>query len=77
MARETVFLNFDIIELTFKMEDGTETVLGVVADPIDIIAGIDPPRVTDNRWWIYAVAAIGVLAVIGVSATLAEKEAKK
>lgn len=77
MARETVFLNFDIIELTFKMEDGMETVLGVVADPIDIIAGIDPPRVTDNRWWIYAVAAIGVLAVIGVSATLAEKEAKK
>ena len=75
MARETVFLNFDIIELTFKMEDGTETVL--VADPIDIIAGIDPPRVTDNRWWIYAVGAIGILAGIMVIVTLAEKEAKK
>ena len=32
MARETVFLNFDIIELTFKLEDGTETVLGVHGD---------------------------------------------
>ena len=77
LAEETVFLNFDIIELTFKMEDGTETVLGVVADPIDIIAGIDPPRVTDNRWWIYAVGAIGILAGIMVIVTLAEKEAKK
>ena len=77
LAEETVFLNFDIIELTFKLEDGTETVLGVVADPIDIIAGIDPPRVTDNRWWIYAVGAIGILAGIMVIVTLAEKEAKK
>ena len=77
LAEETVFLNFDIIELTFKLEDGTETVLGVVADPIDIIAGIDPPRVTDNRWWLYALIGIGTLAVIGVVATLAEREAKK
>ena len=77
LAEETVFLNFDIIELTFKLEDGKETVLGVVADPIDIIAGIDPPRVTDNRWWIYAVGAIGVLTAIMVIVTLAEKEAKK
>ena len=41
-AQETVFLNFDMIELTFKYE-GKETVISVVASPINVIGSITPP----------------------------------
>ena len=65
MARETVFLNFDIIELAFKMEDGTETVLGVVADPIDIISGITPPNMVDGMsLWEKIIALICLVVLI-------------
>lgn len=65
MARETVFLNFDIIELTFKLEDGTETVLGVVADPIDIISGITPPNMVDGMsLWEKIIALICLVVLI-------------
>ena len=43
VAQMTEFLDFDIISLTFLDEQGTETVIAVVSDPIDIINGIDPP----------------------------------
>ncbi len=42
VCQQTVFLDFDIISLTFE-KNGTETVLGVVADPIDIFNGTTPP----------------------------------
>lgn len=41
-AEQTAFLDFDIIQLTFNA-DGVYTVIPVVASPIDVIAGIDPP----------------------------------
>lgn len=48
---ETVFFDFDIIQLTFNRE-GTYTVIPVVSNPIDIIADITPPlEPTNNPWW--------------------------
>lgn len=42
VAQENVFLNFDIIQLTFN-KDGTYTIIPVVASPIDIIPSVTPP----------------------------------
>ncbi len=42
VAQATAFLNFDIIQLTFKDTDGNYTALGVVADPINIYPDITP-----------------------------------
>ena len=42
IASKSVFFDFDIIQLTFNKE-GIYTVIPVVADPIDAIAGITPP----------------------------------
>lgn len=67
MARETVFLDFDIIDLGFLAADGTITVLPVVADPLDIIAGIDPPPVTDYWglvWWLAGVGGVMILGAV-------------
>ena len=41
VAQETLFLNFDIISLSFRNTDNVDTVIGVVMDPMDIINGID------------------------------------
>lgn len=42
VAQETVFLDFDIISLTFR-KDAKDTVIGVASTPIDIINGFDAP----------------------------------
>lgn len=49
-AKETVFFDFDIIQLTF-LKDGVFTVIPVVSSPIDIIGGIEPPPIGDDDWW--------------------------
>ncbi len=52
-ASETVFLDFDIIDLTFK-KDTTETVIPVVASPVDVVGGVTAPIVEDsdsNKFW--------------------------
>lgn len=41
VAQESVFLNFDVISLTFRSDMGAETVIGVVADPEDIFNGVE------------------------------------
>lgn len=69
MAQETVFLNFDIIQLTFNL-DGEYTVLGVTSNPIDIIGGITPPMEYEG-WWdrflkILVAVILGLLIVIVV-----------
>ena len=61
MARETVFLDFDIIHLGFGDRDNL-TIIPVVADPIDIIAGIDPPPVLNTVDWIF-IAVLGAVVV--------------
>lgn len=63
MARETVFMDFDIIELTFQ-KDGKETVLGVVASPVDLVGGITGPIDEGTQWWVWVIIAIVALVVI-------------
>lgn len=43
MARETVFLNFDIISITFTTEEGVSTEIPVVMSPEDVFSDVDPP----------------------------------
>ena len=43
VAWETVFLNYDVISLTFRSELGVDTVIAAVSDPIDVVAGLDAP----------------------------------
>ncbi|MBQ7912817.1 MAG: hypothetical protein IJ308_03615 [Clostridia bacterium] len=75
VAQETVFLNFDVISLTFRSAEGADVVIGCVADPIDIINGTDPPpdlNNEDDKWALiiglifgFAVLVV-VLIIIGV-----------
>lgn len=41
-VQETVYLDFDIISLTYTLDD-VETVIPVVSSPIDIVGGLTPP----------------------------------
>lgn len=79
IAQESVFLNFDIIQLTFKHGDKL-TEIPVVSNPIDIISPITPPPNLMNNgipWWVWCAAA-GVILTLGlVIAIMAEKEARK
>lgn len=43
VAQQTVFLDFDVISLTFRNEHDVDTVIGVAANPIDIINAVTPP----------------------------------
>ena len=62
VVRESVFLNFDIIELTFAKE-GKYTVIPVVSSPIDIYNDITLPKV-ENPWgWLETLIAI-ILVVL-------------
>lgn len=64
---------FDIISLTFKMND-VYKVIPVVTDPIRIVPGITPPvddRPEDYSWWdsiINTVEKINIKAIIGIVA---------
>ena len=67
VASESVFFDFDIIQLTFNKE-GIYTVIPVVADPIDAIAGITPPvdLPGELEWYqvIFALAMIILLILV-------------
>jgi hypothetical protein len=66
LAQETVYLDFDIIDLTFVKND-VATVIPVVSNPIDVIAGVTPPpsTSTDNNppWWVWLLL-LGVVVLI-------------
>ncbi len=67
VAQETVFLDFDVISLGFTSADGyTETLVGVVAEPIDIINGLTPPDelVENQEWWQKIMMALGIIILI-------------
>lgn len=49
IAQETVFMDFDIIELTFN-QNGEYRAIAAVSNPVDIINGLDPPA-TEHEWW--------------------------
>ena len=56
-AEENVFLNFDVLSLTFKNDNGDYRIFPVINDPIDIISGIvgptEPPTMGEevSDWW--------------------------
>lgn len=66
-AWESVFFDFDIIQLTFN-NDGVYHVIPAVSDPIDIINSITPPVDMGDDWdwlkWLFAILAIIVLFII-------------
>lgn len=64
LAQMWVQLDFDVIDITFAGEE-TEIVLGVAADPQDILADVTSPVETEGDslpWWSYAAGALGVAA---------------
>ncbi len=64
MARETVFLKFDIIELTFLC-DTMETVIPVVASPIDIVGGVTGPIREDRPGLLdFLLAILGIILIV-------------
>ncbi len=67
LAKESVFFDFDIIQLTFN-KDGAYTVIPVVSSPIDIVNDITPPvnMPDEMSWWkiIVAILLIVLLVVI-------------
>ena len=62
-AWQSVFLDFDVIQLSFKKE-GKITVIPAVSNPIDIVPDITPPVnwVEDVTNWIWV--ALGIIAVL-------------
>lgn len=65
VAQETVFMDFDVISLTFRSADGQiDTVIGVCADPIDIFNGLDPtPGLGDDNNELAALIA-GIIIIV-------------
>ena len=49
VAEETMFFNFDIISLTFRSLNNVDTVIPVVADPINLIASVVGPEPTGTE----------------------------
>ena len=47
VAQQNIFLDFDIIQLTFN-NDGDYTVIPAVSDPVDVISDIDTPAEPDD-----------------------------
>lgn len=62
-ARESVFLDFDIIQLTFN-KNGVYKVIPVVASPIDIVDAITPPytpKKDGKPWWWYVIIVLAII----------------
>lgn len=66
VAQEYVYLDFDIISLTFTADGDVETVIGAVCTPIDVINGLTPPDdlVQNQEWWQILVALLGAIILI-------------
>ena len=67
VAQQTCFLDFDVISLTFRDESGIDTVIPVVADPIDIFNGLDAPSglgEEDDDWWVPLIVGLLLLAIV-------------
>ena len=70
-AWESVFLDFDIIQLSFQ-KDGAYTVIPAVSDPIDIVNDITPPvYIPDGlEWWQILLIVLGVIVALILLAPL-------
>ena len=64
-AQQSVFLDFDIIDLTFTNE-GIFYVIPVVSNPIDIIPDVevDIPEKSNNNWWTWLIIAVVVIIIL-------------
>ena len=66
MAMQNVFLDFDIISLTYE-RNGEYTVIPAVADPIDIFADVTPPSDFEESglsWWQILLIVLGVVLAV-------------
>ena len=65
IAQESVFLDFDIIQLTFNKE-GVYTVIPVVSSPMDIVGGITPPIITTMEldMWQIILLILGLICLL-------------
>ena len=63
VVQESVFMNFDIIQLTFNKE-GVYTVIPVVSNPIDIYNDITIPDVTGLDWWQIILAILLIILLV-------------
>lgn len=64
MMQETVFLDLDLIDVTFY-KDGVSTVIPVVSSPIDGIADGTPPVEDPDNWLSYLIGIIlGIIVLI-------------
>ena len=64
IAQESVFFNFDIIQLTFH-RDGVYTVIPVVSSPIDIVNPITPPANNrEDAWWKILIALLILILLV-------------
>lgn len=64
-AEETVFLDFDVIQLEF-FNGAERVVVPAVSDPVDVVPSITPPPVFDKKWVVYAFIAIISLVGVGI-----------
>ena len=64
-AWESVFLDFDVIQLTFN-NDGEYHVIPAVSSPIDIVNAITPPVDMDSDipWWAYVIVVLAEIVVL-------------
>ena len=64
MAWESVFFDFDVIDLTFNKE-GVYTVIPVVSDPIDVVNGLTSPTdMEDDGVNILALIALILILIV-------------
>ena len=77
-AQQTIFLNFDIIQLTFNKE-GVLTVIPVVSDPIDIINPYTPPDTVHGNgaidWKLVAIlVGVALASIVGIGLGAGKEE---
>ena len=77
-AWESVFFDFDIIQLSFQ-KDGKYTVIPAVASPIDIVNDITPPvqMPDDTPWWVKLLSVILIIVLVVVIVKLIAVIVKK
>lgn len=64
VASENVFMDFDVIQLTFT-RNGTYTVIPAVSDPTDVVGDITAPiDIDDVQWWKIIVGILLVIALL-------------
>lgn len=64
IAQESVFFDFDIIQLTFN-KDEVYTVIPVVSSPIDVVNDITPPvNIDDGMDWLKIILAVIMLILL-------------